>query len=115
MVRRGLGPLGPQAMMPEAIRKSGNPYDRPVAERFSPWLPDSVRIAESAEMAYYAGCTGAYEAQPMVRGDVLVLSSIGRPFTMLPPEEEVCCGFPLFITGQYRHAGRPDKKAGECL
>jgi heterodisulfide reductase subunit D len=32
---------------------------------------------------------------------VLVLGSIGKPFTMLPPEEEVCCGFPLFITGQY--------------
>ena len=37
----------------------------------------------------------------MVRGDVLVLHAIGEPFTMLPPEEEVCCGFPLFITGQH--------------
>jgi heterodisulfide reductase subunit D len=37
----------------------------------------------------------------MVRGDVLVLSAIGNPFTMLAPEEEVCCGFPLFITGQH--------------
>jgi heterodisulfide reductase subunit D len=37
----------------------------------------------------------------MVRGDVLILDSIGKPFTMLPPEEEVCCGFPLFITGQH--------------
>ncbi|KKM24128.1 hypothetical protein LCGC14_1608230, partial [marine sediment metagenome] len=26
---------------------------------------------------------------------------IGEKFTMLPPEEEVCCGFPLFITGQH--------------
>ncbi len=37
----------------------------------------------------------------MVRGDVLVLAAIGEPFTMLSPEEEVCCGFPLFITGQH--------------
>ena len=37
----------------------------------------------------------------MVRGDVLVLHAAGVPFTMLPPEEEVCCGFPLFITGQH--------------
>jgi len=56
---------------------------------------------ERSAIAYYAGCTGAYEAQPMVRGDVLVLNAIGEPFTMLPPEEEVCCGFPLFITGQH--------------
>jgi Fe-S oxidoreductase len=37
----------------------------------------------------------------MVRGDVLMLHAMGAPFTMLPPEEEVCCGFPLFITGQH--------------
>ncbi|HEX8948929.1 MAG TPA: (Fe-S)-binding protein [Dissulfurispiraceae bacterium] len=100
MVRRGLGPIGPQAKIPEVIRNTGNPYDKPAEERFSPWVPD-VKVAERAELAYYAGCTGAYEAQPMVRGDVLVLNAIGEPFTMLPPEEEVCCGFPLFITGQH--------------
>lgn len=101
MVKRGLGPMGPQAKMPAAITETGNPYSLPAAERFSPWLPVGTEIADRAETAYYAGCTGAYEAQPMVRGDVLVLSAIGEPFTMLPADEEVCCGFPLFITGQH--------------
>ena len=101
MVRRGLGPIGPQADMPEAIRETGNPYKKPSADRYRPWFPENVSVSENAEIAYYAGCTGAYEAQPMVRGDVLVLDAIGRPFTMLPPEDEVCCGFPLFITGQH--------------
>ncbi len=101
MVKRGLGPIGVQADMPKMIKNSGNPYDKPAADRYRPWFPEQVKLAEGAELAYYAGCTGAYEAQPMVRGDVLVLSAIGEPFTMLPPEEEVCCGFPLFITGQH--------------
>jgi heterodisulfide reductase subunit D len=101
MVRRGLGPIGAQTEMPELIRKTGNPYGRPAEERFSPWFPEGVRVSERAEMAYYAGCTGAYEAVPMVRGDVTVLDALRKPFTMLPPEEEVCCGFPLFITGQH--------------
>ncbi len=101
MVKRGLGPIGVQTGMPKAIKNSGNPYDKPAAERYKPWLPENVNLAERADIAYYAGCTGAYEAQPMVRGDVLVLNAIGQDFTMLPPEEEVCCGFPLFITGQY--------------
>lgn len=101
MVRRGLGPLGPQAEMPEAIASTGNPYRKLAGERFSPWLPNDVPLAAKAGLAYYAGCTGAYEAQPMVRGDVLVLAAIGKEFVMLPPEEEVCCGFPLFITGQH--------------
>lgn len=101
MVRRGLGPLGVQANLPKVIERTGNPYDKPPAERFSPWFPEDVKVVERADIAYYAGCTSAYEAQPMVRGDVIVLGAIGEPFTMLPPEEEVCCGFPLFITGQH--------------
>ena len=101
MVRRGLGPIGPQKDMPAAIQQTGNPYNKSARERYSPWFPDGVRVSEKAAIAYYAGCTGAYEAQPMVKGDVLVLQAIGDPFTMLPPEDEVCCGFPLFITGQH--------------
>jgi heterodisulfide reductase subunit D len=101
MVKRGLGPIGVQANLPAAIEKSGNPYEKPAADRYRPWFPGHVRLAERADIAYYAGCTGAYEAQPMVRGDVLALHAVGEPFTMLPPEEEVCCGFPLFITGQH--------------
>jgi heterodisulfide reductase subunit D len=101
MVKRGLGPLGVQANLPKAIKRTGNPYEKPPEERYKPWFPENVKVAERAGVAYYAGCTGAYEAQPMVRGDVLVLNATGEPFTMLPPEEEVCCGFPLFITGQH--------------
>lgn len=110
MVRRGLGPIGGQAKTPEVIRNTGNPYDMPAAERFSPWLPENTRIQKKADIAYYAGCTGAYAAQPMVRGDVLVLNAIGEPVTMLPPEEEVCCGFPLFITGQHDMLGDLTKR-----
>jgi heterodisulfide reductase subunit D len=100
MVRRGLGPLGPQSALPGVVQRTGNIYEKPASERYG-WFPDGVAVAEEAEIAYYAGCTGAYEAQPMVRGDALVLGAVGEPFTMLPPEEEVCCGFPLFITGQH--------------
>lgn len=101
MVKRGLGPLGVQAKMQEVITNTGNPYNKPPEERYSAWFPENVKVSQRSDIAYYAGCTGAYEAQPMVRGDVLVLGAIGDPFTMLPPEEEVCCGFPLFITGQH--------------
>lgn len=101
MVKRGLGPLGVQREMPDAVRETGNPYRKPAADRFRPWFPAEAEVAERSELGYYAGCTGAYEARPMVRGDVQVLQAIGTAFTMLPPEEEVCCGFPLFISGQH--------------
>ncbi len=101
MVKHGTGPIGQQAEIPGAIMNTGNPYNKPREERYSPWLPGSIEIVKNAEIAYYAGCTGAYQARPMVKGDVLVLDAVGTPFTMLDAEEEVCCGFPLFITGQH--------------
>ena len=101
MVKRGLGPIGNQKDTEKAVTNSGNPYDKPATDRYRPWFPEEVKVVQQADVAYYAGCTGAYEAQPMVRGDALVLGAIGEPFTMLPPDEEVCCGFPLFITGQH--------------
>jgi heterodisulfide reductase subunit D len=101
MVKRGLGPIGDQAEMPEIIKKTGNPYNQPSSERYKPWIPEGIEIAEQAEIAYYVGCTGAYQAHPMVRGDMLILKAIGREFTMLKEDDEVCCGFPLFITGQH--------------
>jgi heterodisulfide reductase subunit D len=101
MVKRGLGPIGPQANISKTIERTGNPYDNPAADRFSLWFPENVRVSEKADIGYYAGCTGAYEAQPMVKGDALVLGATSEPFTMLSPEDEVCCGFPLFITGQH--------------
>ena len=42
MVKRGLGPLGPQPKMPGAIERTGNPYDKPAAERYAPWFPQQV-------------------------------------------------------------------------
>src|SRR5512139_3874966 len=61
MVARGLGPIGPQAQLPGAIARTGNPYDKPAGERYAPWFPQNVRVAARADLGYYAGCTGAYE------------------------------------------------------
>jgi len=101
MIKRGFVDYEILTNMEGAIRKSGNPYNFPVEDRYKPWFPAGTAVAETSEIAYYAGCSGAYGAQPMVRGDVLVLNAIGDPFTMLKEEDEVCCGFPLFISGQH--------------
>ena len=101
MMARGLVDYTVLTDMPEAIRNTGNPYNLPAADRYRPWLPEGIFIEERSETAYYAGCTGAYTAQPMVNGDVRVLSAIGEPFTMLKEDDEVCCGFPLFVSGQH--------------
>ncbi len=39
MVEMGLGPIGPQANLPEFVKKTGNVYNKPPEERFRPWFP----------------------------------------------------------------------------
>ena len=39
MVKRGLGPLGPQPKMPGAIERTGNPYDKPAVGALRPLVP----------------------------------------------------------------------------
>jgi heterodisulfide reductase subunit D len=102
LVNRGLAPADAFEIISQfqaSINVHGNMYGKPTADRFKPWFPDNVKLAERADVGYFAGCTGSYKSQPMVRGDVLVLGAIGEPFCMLPAEEETCCGFPLYIYG----------------
>ena len=111
MVKRGLGPIGVQANLPKAIKSSGNPYDKPAADRYRPWFPEQVKVADRADIAYYAGCTGAYEAQPMVRGDVLVLNAIGDTLHHAAAGGGGLLRLPALHHGPARPARRPGQAA----
>src|SRR5512145_1784948 len=52
MVKRGLGPIGVQTNLPQAVGSSGNPYDKPASARYRPWFPEHVAVAERADIAY---------------------------------------------------------------
>lgn len=99
MVQLEVGPIGPQRGMRQVVAEKHNPYGQPPEAR-NDWLPEGITVAPRAEVGYYVGCSGAYVAQPMVRGAVRVLQAAGVTFTLLDPEEEYCCGFPLYIIGE---------------
>jgi heterodisulfide reductase subunit D len=97
MVELGLGPWGAQQTTDAIVREKHNPYDKPHGERFA-WLPQDVPIADHAEVGFYAGCSGAYVAQPMMIGAVRMLHAAGVEFTVF--DDEWCCSFPLYIIGK---------------
>ena len=99
LVEHGLAPLDQLPPWSKSITASGNLYGKPVAERYKPSFPDGIKVVDCADVAYYAGCTPTLVTHPINQGDINVLAAIGEPFCMLPPEEEVCCGFPLFTNG----------------
>ena len=96
MVELGCGPIGPQRDVPRVVAEKHNPYDKPHANRFA-WVPNDVHVAERAEVGFFAGCSGAYVAQPMMVGAVRMLQAAGIPFTLFG--DEYCCGFPLWVLG----------------
>lgn len=102
MVELGYGPWEPQNMMEQVVLKTGNVYNQPAESRYDWWPEDCPPYKEEAEVAYYTGCTTAYESQPMAIGDVRMMTASGIDFMMLPPEKEICCGFPLFVSGQHK-------------
>jgi len=68
-----------------------------------------ARVLEVAQANGYAVNRNAKKLRQARTGTIAVMldfashrhGAIGDPFTMLTEEEEVCCGFPLFISGQH--------------
>jgi len=98
LVNRGNGPLRSQKFFTEVVPKYGNPYKAEQKDRLS-WLPDDINVSESAEIAYFVGCTVAYKAPMHAVSVVRILQEFNIPFTMLG-EDELCCCADLISIGQ---------------
>ncbi len=99
MVELESGPVGPQRDLRTIIFQTNNPYGQPHADRLA-FIPPEVKVLRQARTAFFAGCSGAYAARPMVAGAVKVLQAAGVEFTIL--DDEWCCGFPLWIVGEHQ-------------
>lgn len=89
-----------EAGMPKQVKpavdnfnKFHNPFPSPLHYRYKFWLPDDVTLAEKAEIGFYEGCGGAWDAFQSAENAVRLLAA-GGPVTMLDSEEAWCCGFP---------------------
>jgi heterodisulfide reductase subunit D len=92
----------------EGIRKLvdalNNPYNEPHEHR-TDWVEDKDLIDNpNATIAYYVGCTASYRMKQMAKATVellkkLVAKGLMPEFTILT--DEVCCGSPVFRTGQW--------------
>jgi len=97
LVNRGNGPLQSQEFFTEVISKYGNPYRADQRNRLQ-WLPDDIEVSESAEIAYFVGCTVEYKAPLHAVSVVRILEKFDIPFTTLG-EDELCCCADLISIG----------------
>ncbi len=97
LVELQYGPMPEHKKFAENVVNVNNPYGEPHEKRFD-WLPKGTKVDETAEMAYYVGCTSAYREQELAKATVKLLNKAGIPFQLLGPDE-YCCGSPLLRTG----------------
>ncbi len=101
-VEDGAGPLPAHKKYTEYIGNQNNPYNEPHNERFK-WLPDDVEVKEKADVVFWAGCTSSYRRMEIAQATVRLLNIMGIDFMILG-EDEICCGSPIYQTGQYDKA-----------
>lgn len=98
LVARGDGPVGKQSFFPKLVRADRNPYQGKQDERLC-WVPKDIKIQESGDVVYFAGCTAAYRQQALGVATVRILDNLGVPFAMLG-KNEWCCASAMVRTGQ---------------
>ena len=89
-VEDGKGPLPAHKNESQLIKQYHNPYGRPHGDRFD-WLKG--KADSKADVAYFAGCTGAYLYPDIPRSTVNILRAGDMPIRLLNAEE-YCCGAP---------------------
>jgi heterodisulfide reductase subunit D len=84
----------------QVIVQMKNPYGVSSGSRMS-WVPEEIGIAESAPVAFFAGCTIAFRQPELGKAALRILAHSDTPFCMLG-ERESCCGSFLFRTGSMK-------------
>jgi heterodisulfide reductase subunit D len=90
--------VGKQSFFPKLIKGDRNPYMAKQEERLC-WVPKDIKVQESGDIVYFAGCTAAYRQQALGVATVRILDRLGVPFAMLG-KDEWCCASALIRTGQ---------------
>lgn len=105
-VADGQGPLPEHRAQAEHVVAENNIYGLPHEERFA-WLAGNGTLEAARDMipaaggdtAYFVGCATAYKYPGTALSIMHILRSGGIHFTVLGADE-LCCGGPLWRTGQ---------------
>ncbi len=96
-VKEGIGPMPQHQEMTDSIMTSKNRYGRPQAERRN-WLPKDVKLAEKADLLYFAGCRASFVNTEISQAAARILQAAKVDFMVM--KDEPCCGNFLYTTGQ---------------
>lgn len=84
----------------DAVLHEKSPFGRGDGERVA-WIPAGSRIADSAPIGLFAGCTSAFRQPELGQAALRILEASQTEFCMLK-DGESCCGSILFRTGSWK-------------
>jgi len=98
---RGNHTFPPFEIMVNTMRQQGNIWGEYARDRDG-WITDEIRpsIKESAEYAYFPGCTASFVEQDVAQSAALLLKDAGIDYTYMGKEEQ-CCGIPMLVAGRW--------------
>ncbi|HEX2988133.1 MAG TPA: (Fe-S)-binding protein [Chloroflexota bacterium] len=103
-VADGQGPMPEHRAQADNLTREGNIYGRPRSERGA-WLEwegagqPGLTTTNDAEVAFFVGCGTAFNYPQTARDIARILQAGGVEFQVLGADE-LCCGAPLWRTGQ---------------
>jgi Fe-S oxidoreductase len=128
-VTDGQGPMPEHRVQAENVARENNIYGRPHSERTA-WLEEArtgaspgpraaiesplgagaaLTVTPGATTAFFTGCATAYKYRQTARDIARILSAGGVEFQVLGTDE-VCCGGPLWRTGQTEEFAKSVKR-----
>ena len=98
---RGYHTFPPFEMMVNTMRQQGNIWAG-YAENRDGWITDEIRpsIKETAEYAFFPGCTSSFVEQDVAQSAALLLKDAGIDYAYMG-KDEYCCGIPMLAAGRW--------------
>jgi Fe-S oxidoreductase len=99
-VQDGAGPMPAHKKIAENIAKKNNQFGS--SESRTKWITGDVKVADKADVLYYAGCSSSYVNPSIAQATAKIFKATGTDFMML--KEEKCCGNTPFSVGMVDEA-----------
>ncbi|HME43485.1 MAG TPA: (Fe-S)-binding protein [Syntrophorhabdales bacterium] len=100
-VQDGAGPMPAHKKVAQNIAKHHNQFGAPHENR-KKWLSADLKVADKADLLYFAGCQASYVTPEIAKAAAKVLNASNTPFMLMP--DEWCCGNTLFSVGMLDEA-----------
>jgi Fe-S oxidoreductase/FAD/FMN-containing dehydrogenase len=98
---RGYHTFPPFEIMVNTMRQQGNIWAGYAKDRDG-WITEEIRpsIKETAEYAFFPGCTSSFVEQDVAQSAALLLKDAGIDYAYMGKEEH-CCGIPMLVAGRW--------------